>query len=47
MITVDHLTKRCGTVAAVGGLSFEVREPDTGQVILGNSGGAGRRVWYR
>jgi ABC-type branched-subunit amino acid transport system ATPase component len=47
MITVDHLTKRCGTVAAVDGLSFEVRQPDTGQVILSNSGGAGRRVWYR
>jgi hypothetical protein len=28
MIAVDHLTKRCGTVAAVDGLGFEVRQPN-------------------
>ena len=28
MIAVDHLTRRCGTVAAVDGLGFEVRQPN-------------------
>jgi hypothetical protein len=28
MIAVDHLTKRYGTVAAVDGLGFEVRQPN-------------------
>jgi hypothetical protein len=47
MIIVDHLTKRYGTVATVDGLSFEVRQPNTGQAIPGKSGGVTRQVWYR
>ena len=47
MLTVDDLTQRYGTVAAVDGLGLEVRQPNAGRAILINSGGAGRRVWYR
>lgn len=28
MIAVDHLTRQYGTVAAVDGLGFEVRQPN-------------------
>ena len=47
MLTVDDRTQRYGTVAAVDGLGLEVRQPNAGRAILINSGGAGRRVWYR
>jgi hypothetical protein len=47
MIIFDHLTKRYGTVATVDGLSFEVRQLNTGQAIPRKSSGVSRHVWYR
>ena len=48
MLTVDYLIpQRYGTVAAVDGLGLEVLQPNAGRAIPRNSGGAGRRVWYR
>jgi hypothetical protein len=43
MIAIDHLTKRYGTVATIDGLSFEVRQPNTGQAIPRKSGGVSRQ----
>lgn len=45
MIAVDHLTKRYGTVAAVDGLGFEVRQPNG--LAIARSGGVSRQVWHR
>jgi hypothetical protein len=48
MLTVDYLIpQRYRTVAAVDGLGLEVWQPNAGRAIPRNSGGAGRRVWYR
>jgi ABC-type branched-subunit amino acid transport system ATPase component len=46
MIAVDHLTKRYGTVAAVDGLGFEVRQPN-GLAIARRAVVLAGRWWHR
>jgi hypothetical protein len=44
MTAFDHLTKRYGTIATIDGLSFEARQPNTGQAMPGKSGGVSRQM---